>query len=43
MGEGGGSEWRSGEKEFFNIVKKKKGKIGWSKRFDGGKGFLNEW
>ncbi|MGE1284255.1 conjugal transfer protein (plasmid) [Escherichia coli] len=30
VGQGGGSECRSAEKDFFNILKKKKGSIRWS-------------
>lgn len=38
----GGSECRSAEKDFFNILKKKKGSIRWSKTFDARKAFLNQ-
>ncbi|MEG9180724.1 conjugal transfer protein [Escherichia coli] len=38
VGQGGGSECRSAEKDFFNILKKKKGSIRWSKT----KAFLNQ-
>lgn len=36
------SECRSAEKDFFNILKKKKGSIRWSKTFDARKAFLNQ-
>ena len=42
VGQGGGSECRSAEKDFFNILKKKKGSIRWSKTFDARKAFLNQ-
>ena len=42
VGQGGGSECRSAEKDFFNILKKKKGNIRWSKTFDARKAFLNQ-
>ncbi len=42
VGSGGGSECRSAEKDFFNILKKKKGSIRWSKTFDARKAFLNQ-
>ncbi|HAV7909711.1 TPA: conjugal transfer protein [Escherichia coli] len=42
VGQGGGSECRSAEKDFFNILKKKKGSIRWSKTFDARKSFLNQ-
>ena len=32
----------SAEKDFFNILKKKKGSIRWSKTFDARKAFLNQ-
>lgn len=41
-GNSGGSECRSAEKDFFNIIKKKKGSIRWSKTFDARKDFLNQ-
>ncbi|EIA9033028.1 conjugal transfer protein [Salmonella enterica] len=37
-----GSECKSAEKDFFNIIKKKKGSIRWSKTFDARKAFLNQ-
>ncbi|HFF0768448.1 TPA: TrbM/KikA/MpfK family conjugal transfer protein [Escherichia coli] len=42
VGSSGGSECRSAEKDFFNILKKKKGSIRWSKTFDARKAFLNQ-
>ncbi len=42
IGSGGGSECKSAEKDFFNIIKKKKGSIRWSKTFDARKAFLNQ-
>ncbi|EAB9751969.1 conjugal transfer protein [Salmonella enterica subsp. enterica serovar Give] len=42
VGQGGGSECRSAEKDFFNILKKKKGSIRWSKTFDARKAFLSQ-
>ncbi|EGF1765227.1 TPA: TrbM/KikA/MpfK family conjugal transfer protein [Escherichia coli] len=42
VGSGGGSECRSAEKDFFNILKKKKGSVRWSKTFDARKDFLNQ-
>ncbi|WP_312654860.1 TrbM/KikA/MpfK family conjugal transfer protein, partial [Escherichia coli] len=41
-GNSGGSECRPAEKAFFNIIKKKKGSIRWSKTFDARKAFLNQ-
>ncbi|MEZ2541570.1 TrbM/KikA/MpfK family conjugal transfer protein [Escherichia coli] len=41
-GNSGGGECRSAEKAFFNILKKKKGSIRWSKTFDARKAFLNQ-
>ncbi len=40
IGSGGGSECKSAKKDFFNIIKKKKGSIRWSKTFDARKAFL---
>ncbi|WP_070108851.1 TrbM/KikA/MpfK family conjugal transfer protein, partial [Salmonella enterica] len=42
VGQGGGRECRSAEKDFFNIMKTKKGSIRWSKTFDARKAFLNQ-
>ncbi|EAY2793978.1 conjugal transfer protein [Salmonella enterica subsp. enterica serovar Typhimurium] len=42
VGSSGGSECSSAEKDFFNILKKKKGSIRWSKTFDARKAFLNQ-
>ncbi|EPZ2570095.1 TrbM/KikA/MpfK family conjugal transfer protein [Salmonella enterica subsp. enterica serovar Kiambu] len=42
VGSGGGSQCKSAEKDFFNILKKKKGSIRWSKTFDARKAFLNQ-
>ncbi|WP_085446072.1 TrbM/KikA/MpfK family conjugal transfer protein [Escherichia coli] len=41
-GNGGGSECRGAEKDFFNILKKKKGNIRWGKTFNARKAFLNQ-
>ncbi|CAM6593964.1 TrbM/KikA/MpfK family conjugal transfer protein (plasmid) [Escherichia coli] len=42
VGQGGGSECSSAEKDFFNKIEKKKGKIRWSKTFNLRKNFLNQ-
>ncbi|EGX0284396.1 conjugal transfer protein [Salmonella enterica] len=42
VGSGGGGECKSAEKDFFNILKKKKGSIRWSKTVDARKAFLNQ-
>ncbi|EPS0228568.1 TrbM/KikA/MpfK family conjugal transfer protein [Salmonella enterica subsp. enterica serovar Chester] len=42
VGSGGGGECKSAEKDFFNILKKKKGSIRWDKTFDARKSFLNQ-
>lgn len=42
VGQGGGSECSSAEKDFFKNVEKKKGKIRWGKTFDLRKNFLNQ-
>ncbi|ECJ8168009.1 conjugal transfer protein [Salmonella enterica] len=42
VGQGGGGECRGAEKDFFNILKKKKGSIRWGKTFDARKAFLNQ-
>ncbi|EBP8177998.1 conjugal transfer protein [Salmonella enterica] len=42
VGSGGGGECRSAEKDFFNIIKKKKGSIKWNQTFDARKAFLNQ-
>lgn len=41
-GNSGGSDCKSAEKDFFNILKKKKGSIRWNKTFDARKEFLNQ-
>lgn len=41
-GNSGGSECRSAERAFFNIIKKKKGSIRWNKTFNARKSFLNQ-
>lgn len=42
VGRSGGSECSSAEKDFFNKIEKKKGKIRWSKTFNLRKNFLNQ-
>ncbi|MHA3607061.1 TrbM/KikA/MpfK family conjugal transfer protein [Yersinia enterocolitica] len=42
VGSGGGSKCKSAEKDFFNILKKKKGSILWNKTVDARKAFLNQ-
>lgn len=42
VGSSGGSECRSAEKDFFNILKKKKRGIRWDQTFDARKAFLNQ-
>lgn len=41
-GNSGGGECKSAEKDFFNILKKKKGSIRWTKTVDARKAFLNQ-
>ncbi|HCP5986594.1 TrbM/KikA/MpfK family conjugal transfer protein [Escherichia coli] len=42
VGRSGGSECSGAEKDFFNKIEKKKGKIRWSNTFDLRKNFLNQ-
>ncbi|HAF5262154.1 TPA: conjugal transfer protein [Salmonella enterica] len=42
VGRSGGSECSSAEKDFFNKIEKKKGKIRWSKTFNLRKNFFNQ-
>ncbi|MDY9648662.1 TrbM/KikA/MpfK family conjugal transfer protein [Escherichia coli] len=42
VGSGGGGECQRAEKDFFNILKKKKGSIRWNKTVDARKTFLNQ-
>ncbi|EAS2965989.1 TrbM/KikA/MpfK family conjugal transfer protein [Escherichia coli] len=42
VGRSGGGECSSAEKDFFNKIEKRKGKIRWSKTVDLRKNFLNQ-
>ncbi|EKQ8286756.1 conjugal transfer protein [Salmonella enterica] len=42
VGQGGGGECSGAERDFFNILKKKKGSIKWNKTFNARKDFLNQ-
>lgn len=42
VGANGGNECSSAERDFFNILKKKKGSIKWSQTYDARRNYLNQ-